>query len=146
MSDCATVLGVGRVTPVISYALMGFWCIVVFAGIINRLFAAAVQHNTRGIYQDPEASSNQRIRPRFGATQRWIRRHVVLPAVFGYRHQQPLGWCTIPTRIQSLMLLSFIVVNVILSSVNYRAFENNTLCVVQLLILDLQSRNMTSDA
>jgi hypothetical protein len=132
--------------PVISYALMGFWGIVVFAGIINRLFAAAVQHNTRGIYQDPEASSNQRIKPRFGATQRWIRRHIVLPAVFGYRHQQPLGWCTIPTRIQSLMLLSFIAVNVILSSVNYRAFENNILCVVQLLILDLRSRNMTSDA
>lgn len=111
------------------WALLGFWGIVLLVGIVNRLFAAAVHWRLHDIYQDPEAShDNRHVIPkkaRFGRIRRWIQRFIILPAAFGYRHQQPFGWCTIPTRIQTLFVFFYIVVNFVLCAVNYRAFDNN---------------------
>ena len=119
---------------VFSWALYGFWGIVLLAGILNRLFAAVVHWRIRRTHQDSEADLNRRqlAKPRFSGARRLIQRHITLPAIFGYRHQQPLGWCTIPTRIQSLLVFAYVFLNLILCSVTYRADENNILYVPSL--------------
>jgi hypothetical protein len=54
-----------------------------------------------------------------------LKRYVVIPATFGYRCSQKLGWCTIPPRIQSLAIFAFVLLNVIFCCTNYRVFEGN---------------------
>jgi predicted ferric reductase len=48
-----------------------------------------------------------------------------MPATFGYRCSQNIGWCTIPSRIQSITIFSFVVLNVLFCSISYRTFEGN---------------------
>ena len=43
----------------------------------------------------------------------WVRKRFILPALFGRRHLEPIGWVTLPTRIQVLAVLLFICVNTI---------------------------------
>ncbi len=109
--------------------MYGFWGIVVLVGMLNRLFTALVQRKMPRTFLDTEASRTQPQvgKPRLSGARRWIQRYITLPAALGYRHQQPLGWCTVPTRIQSLLVSAFVVINVILCSVTYRAFEGNVL-------------------
>ncbi|KAH8602445.1 ferric reductase like transmembrane component-domain-containing protein [Bisporella sp. PMI_857] len=54
-----------------------------------------------------------------------IKRYVTVPATFGYIHAQNIWWCTIPTRIQSLTIAAFIIINVVLCSISYRVFKDN---------------------
>lgn len=111
--------------------MYGFWAIVLLIGMVNRLFAAVVQWRMRRTYTDSEASIDRRqaSKVRLSGARRWIQTHVTLPAVFGYRHQQPLGWCTVPTRIQSFLVFAFVAINLVLCSATYRAFDNNILYV-----------------
>jgi hypothetical protein len=55
----------------------------------------------------------------------WLKRFVTIPATFGYRCSQNLGWCTIPPRIHSLTIAAFVIVNVVLCSINYHTFPGN---------------------
>lgn len=116
--------------------MYGFWAIVLFVGMVNRLFTAVVQWRMRRTYQDSEASIDRRqiSKPRFSGIRSLIQRHVTLPALFGYRHQEPLGWCTVPTRIQSVLVFAYVAINLVLCSVTYRAFDHNLLYVEQFLV------------
>ncbi|KAL3418133.1 ferric-chelate reductase [Phlyctema vagabunda] len=55
----------------------------------------------------------------------WIKRFITVPATFGYKRSQNIRWCTIPTRIQSMTIGVFILLNVVLCSISYRVFEDN---------------------
>lgn len=102
-------------------AMYYFWAVVLFIGVAHRLFAAVVHYTTRRTYQDPEAGSRIRSNGKQGGIRRLVRRYITLPATFGYKHQQPFGWCTLPTRITSILVFIFIAINVVLSSVVYRS-------------------------
>ncbi|KAH9204244.1 ferric reductase like transmembrane component-domain-containing protein [Leptodontidium sp. 2 PMI_412] len=54
-----------------------------------------------------------------------IKRYVTVPATFGYKRSQNVGWCTIPTRVQSLAIGAFVGINIVLCSCSYRVFANN---------------------
>lgn len=117
-----------------SWAMYGFWAIVLAVGMVNRLFAALVQWRMRRTHHDSEASidRHQLSKPRFSGIRRLIQTHITLPALFGYRHQEPFGWCTVPTRIQTFLVFAFVAINLVLCSVTYRAFDHNILFVKQL--------------
>lgn len=51
----------------------------------------------------------------------WIRKHFILPALFGQRHLEPIGWVTLPTRIQVLAVGAFIGVNTIFLVIDGRS-------------------------
>jgi hypothetical protein len=53
------------------------------------------------------------------------RRHLGLPATFGYSHQQAKGWFTVPTRIQALTVWLWICLNVVACGQHYIAIDNN---------------------
>ncbi|KAF8461713.1 ferric reductase like transmembrane component-domain-containing protein [Kalaharituber pfeilii] len=53
----------------------------------------------------------------------YIRRHLILPALFGQRHLEPIGWVTLPTRVQFFAVVVFIGVNTIFLVVDNRSRE-----------------------
>ncbi|RYO80066.1 hypothetical protein DL766_008320 [Monosporascus sp. MC13-8B] len=55
----------------------------------------------------------------------WLRRHVTLPATFGYRNAQPFGWYTVPPRIQTITILAFTIMNIVFCAHGYRVFPGN---------------------
>ncbi len=117
-----------------SWIIYSFWGLVLLIGMGNRLFASLIwwKVSTRRTQEDPEAINRLQSSKSssFGGVERWVRRHIVLPGTFGYRHQQPWGWCTIPTRIQSLTVFAFVGLNIILCSVKYHSFPKNLMSVL----------------
>ncbi|RXG43553.1 hypothetical protein VDGE_01145 [Verticillium dahliae] len=100
-------------------AMIIFWIVVVAMGVLSRLIAAI------GDAQRSMVKPSTGISRPFHAFSVWLKRHVTIPATFGYRCAQNLRWCTIPPRIQSLTLLAFIAMNVFLSLYGYRFTDNN---------------------
>lgn len=54
-----------------------------------------------------------------------LKRYILVPATFGYRCLQNVGWCTIPPRIQSLTIFAFVVLNIVLCCISYPVFAAN---------------------
>ena len=54
-----------------------------------------------------------------------IRRLVTVPATFGHRCLQNVGWCTIPPRVESLTIILFFILNVAFSIHGYFIFAGN---------------------
>lgn len=58
----------------------------------------------------------------------WAQQHLILPAILGTRRLEPLpgqvGYA--PRRILGISILSYVILNVVLSSVSFRSFQPNT--------------------
>jgi hypothetical protein len=61
------------------------------------------------------------------AARAWTRCNVLLQETFGYRHLQPLGPCTLPTRAQSLLVALFVVLNVVSTAAGYNVYHDSIL-------------------
>ncbi|KZT69849.1 hypothetical protein DAEQUDRAFT_756755 [Daedalea quercina L-15889] len=105
---------------------------VVLCGVINRIFALIVHYAVArsGPLVDVErAKGGKPVPPNRGFFTKihnlWTK-HITLPAMFGYRHSQPWAFCTIPTRLQSILLFVYVALNFIFCAVGYHTFEGNT--------------------
>ncbi|KAI1011752.1 hypothetical protein LB503_004855 [Fusarium chuoi] len=86
------------------WAMGIFWAFVVGVGIANRALGQFF-------------SSQYRKRS-------WVRRNILLPATIGRRCVQDYGgWCTLPPRIQTLTLISFVILNIACTIHGYEIFE-----------------------
>lgn len=92
-----------------------FWVVVILMGIASRLMAKL---GTSQLSSKKSIAGSQRLAV-------WSKRYLTVPATFGYRCAQNLGWCTIPPRIQSLTILAFIIINVVFTVHGYIFFEEN---------------------
>ncbi|KAH7346941.1 ferric-chelate reductase-like protein [Pyrenochaeta sp. MPI-SDFR-AT-0127] len=106
-----------------------FWILVVTAGISARLLSLIQNlrlQNRRyqGIPGDDAEYSTKR-HGIFGLPKAWIKRFLLIPATFGDRCSRPLGWCTIPPRMQSLTIFFFLVLNLVLCSCSYHLTDGN---------------------
>lgn len=88
-----------------------FWAAVVAVGAANRLVLATSRFLCR--YRLYKSSHG------FEASM-WLKRHVTVPATFGYSAATEV-WCgTIPLRIQTLTLVAFAVMNILCSIYGYK--------------------------
>ncbi|KAH0842692.1 hypothetical protein FOPE_07590 [Fonsecaea pedrosoi] len=55
----------------------------------------------------------------------WIRANLIIPAAFGSHHSRPVLWMTIPTRMETIIIVTFYVMNFILCCVGYKIFNPN---------------------
>ncbi|KAF2852580.1 ferric-chelate reductase-like protein [Plenodomus tracheiphilus IPT5] len=105
-----------------------FWMIVVSLGISNRLLSLIGNIRRKQNHQ-LHLSEAQRTYRKASSFLRlpkvWLKRYITTPAAFGDRCSRPLGWCTIPPRLQSLTIFAFVVFNIILCSCSYRLTEGN---------------------
>lgn len=112
----------------ISWAMYYFWAIVLSVGISSRLIS--LLHNIRRsgwqrVSTSPDESDPPRQYSKLSLVYTIVKRHVIIPAAFGHRCSEPLGWCTIPTRIQFLTISAFVALNVILCTISYRVVHGN---------------------
>ncbi|WVF65762.1 hypothetical protein IAT40_000496 [Kwoniella sp. CBS 6097] len=103
------------------YILLG--CAVLVGGM-NRLFGVFVQRYAK---YSPEAAS---ITPTHDKKSKWYtmyRKHIEMPAMFGYKHSQAAGWgwLSVPTRIQGIFIFAYVGLNVIFTCVGYDVFYDN---------------------
>lgn len=104
-----------------------FWLIVISFGVGTRL-VALISNTKSWDYQavaHDESGTPKNERGFLSLPHTWLKRFITVPAAFGNRCSQPLGWCTIPPRAQTLTIAAFVTLNVILSCANYRLTDGN---------------------
>lgn len=107
-----------------------FWVAVIITGITSRLTSALVncfyKSKTSPQYNESTSSSSLQTLPSFYQTPYvLLKKYITVPATFGFTHAQAIKWCTIPTRIQSITIAAFVILNIVLCSISYRVFADN---------------------
>ncbi|KAF2852735.1 hypothetical protein T440DRAFT_419607, partial [Plenodomus tracheiphilus IPT5] len=100
-------------------AIYGFWGIVLLLSALNQVCTfvrTRAPSATRFFYLDSRA-------PR--ALVNATRRHLLIPKIAAPQNERLAGWCAFPTRLQSLLVFSFVALNVILHLVSHDVFEGN---------------------
>lgn len=106
-----------------------FWVVVVAIGMSARLLSLIrnllLQNQKYQPLPDGDSEPSAKARRSFSPSNAWLKQHLTIPATFGDRCSRPLGWCTIPPRIQSLTILLFIILNIVLCSRSYHLTDGN---------------------
>lgn len=95
--------------------MYGFWGLVIAVGIVNRCveLLKAYQH-------DPDHR-----RAKSSSLGLWIRRRLLLPATFGQHCQDSAGLGTIPPRLESMLLVLYLTMNIVFMFPGYDLFADN---------------------
>lgn len=114
----------------LGWGVMGFWGGVLLLGITANLFSTlsaslASAKGKQSINGKPR--SNRLSFNPIATLSHWSRLYVIVPAAFGRHHQRRLMWCTIPKRLDLLIVIGFWALIIILNCVSYGAFHGNTL-------------------
>ncbi|GAB7347554.1 hypothetical protein MBLNU459_g4444t2 [Dothideomycetes sp. NU459] len=99
------------------YGLHGFWAGILLLGMANRLCNFIL--NRRVATSRKRASTSSVL----GRVEHWYSAYVKVPAAFGSYHQRLFYWCTIPTRLETLVVLSWWIINIVLSCTGIDAFD-----------------------
>lgn len=95
-----------------------FWIVVIVIGIFNHVLQ---QIATSNMVRNHLSKSGGRFWSLYTSTVN----RIAVPATFGDRCAQKVGWGTVPPRIQSLTLLAFLILNIVLSIHGYRIVPIN---------------------
>ena len=104
-----------------------FWTIVISFGVGTRLIALITNIRSREWYAEAndESRAPKDERGLLRHPHVWLKRYITVPATFGDHCSQPLGWCTIPPRAQTLTIATFIILNTVLCCASYRLTDGN---------------------
>lgn len=93
-----------------TFALIGFWAVVVGVGILGRIIA----------------SKKQPLEKSAPSSWLWIRRQLILPATFGQKQAEAVAYAgTIPPRFETLLLAIYVMINVYVCFPGYHVFVGN---------------------
>jgi hypothetical protein len=108
-----------------------FWAIVISIGIATRL-ATFIPRIRKQEWQrvstdpnEPDSTGFPINKTSTSTSRALIKRYITIPAAFNDRCSQPLGWCTLPSRIQSLTIFLFVLLNIFLCTVDFRITHGN---------------------
>ncbi|EXJ71662.1 uncharacterized protein A1O5_05470 [Cladophialophora psammophila CBS 110553] len=115
------------------WAMYGFWGGLLLIGMANRLVTHLSQCRRMKALVDVEGSmastsserSHSRIVAFVESAHHWFRSNVIIPAAFGSHHNRPLFWNTIPTRMETIVVVAFWFMTFILCCVGYHIFWPN---------------------
>ncbi|KAI1923069.1 hypothetical protein LOZ52_001223 [Ophidiomyces ophidiicola] len=107
-----------------------FWGTVLFCGILSRLYEHYLASRALENVYDQERDSCARTKlPRwlvileFGRD--WAKAHLFFPPAVGDYHQRLLYWCTIPTRMEAMVIVSFYLLSLGLTVIGHDVFKGN---------------------
>ncbi|ORY59763.1 ferric reductase like transmembrane component [Pseudomassariella vexata] len=115
-------------------AVVVFWVLVMAIGLLSRLVVSlgctgmAKRRGWQAIPLGEPGDDARQVDKEARSPSHlylWWKRHVSIPAAFGYRNAQPFGWYTVPPRIQSLSILVFIAINIFFCVHGYHIFPGN---------------------
>ncbi len=97
-------------------------------GIAYRLYGIAL--NSGHSHHTDTESGNAGINNNGSSTglkkiKRWLKVHVLLPPTFGHHYHENFGWATVPLRLQSLAIATYVVLHILLSAFGYTVFDGN---------------------
>ncbi|CBX99706.1 hypothetical protein LEMA_P072950.1 [Plenodomus lingam JN3] len=95
-------------------AIYGFWGIILVIALIGRIHSLT---NTR--------NSDTMLLSWMKRVMKATKQHLLIPKLFHNRNMRINDWCGFPTRLESLVVLGYIALNVILHIVNHDVFEGN---------------------
>jgi hypothetical protein len=102
----------------VSRAMIIFWIVVIAIGVLNHLMQQIANSQ---IVRDHSNKSGGRLWSLYTSAVN----RIAVPATFGDRCSQKVGWGTVPPRIQSLTLFAFLILNIVLSIHGYRIVPIN---------------------
>ncbi|PKS11020.1 hypothetical protein jhhlp_002779 [Lomentospora prolificans] len=112
--------------------VFAFWIVAIIIGVffrISHMFHPTVSEKqalASHEYDEDSAPLTTEARPRGRDYPKlWLKRFITVPATFGYRCLQNVGWCTIPPRVESLIILLFIIINTVFCVIGYPIFDGN---------------------
>jgi ferric-chelate reductase len=114
-----------------SWAMYGFWGGILLIGIMNRLITSFSKSRRLKAVHDVEDGHNSSAKPRgelpgfIKSAYDWFRSNLIVPAAFGSHHNRPVLWMTIPTRMETIIIVTFYAMNFILCCVGYKIFNPN---------------------
>ncbi|KAL1855242.1 hypothetical protein VTK73DRAFT_8589 [Phialemonium thermophilum] len=120
------------------FAIYGFWGGVLLIGILRRAVLSLYHSRMAGTASDTEeegsgdglslrrkASSKKSLLAPIAALHDWVDTYLVVPSAFRQHRQRLFRWCTIPTRMELLVIVANWITVLVLMFVNYRAFAGN---------------------
>ena len=109
-----------------------FWAAIVLIGTLRHMLHAF--QSARALHSPGrdslEGSDNEthllKEKPGvLGRASLYLKRFVTVPATFGHRCLQNVGWCTIPPRVETLTILLFAALNIWSCIHGYYIFTGN---------------------
>jgi hypothetical protein len=95
--------------------MYGFWGLAIIVGLLHRCTELlSARRNATGRYRSETSS-----------IRLWIRRRLLLPATFGGHCQDSTGFGTIPPRIEIILLVVYLIMNIVFLFPGYDLFEGN---------------------
>ncbi|UKZ76225.1 hypothetical protein TrVFT333_003922 [Trichoderma virens FT-333] len=93
-----------------------YWGLVLLLGTISHAIALL-----------PVKRSSQPVRKNNAAAKikGWFHRNLMMAPTFSYHHHQPLGWFTVPLRLQSLVIVGYIITQIFMLAFHYPVFSGN---------------------
>ncbi|KAK2754252.1 hypothetical protein FQN54_007131 [Arachnomyces sp. PD_36] len=120
------------------FATYWFWGVALLLGSLYRLYDTLFSSRTLHHIFDPEThlyysrlKGKSYLGP-FKYVDYWARTHLLIPAAFGSHRQQLVWWCTVPTRLEAIVIVSYYILSLILSVSSYsnlfsgNAYYSNT--------------------
>ncbi|PGH17682.1 hypothetical protein AJ79_01044 [Helicocarpus griseus UAMH5409] len=113
------------------FASYWFWGIVLLSGVLNRFFTHFSAPAWSRAKFDPEGQS---FLVKSGTSLllfpfRWLRHqmrtYLIIPAALGSHHQRLFYWCSVPTRIEAIVIGLFYALSLILTCVAHDVFKGN---------------------
>lgn len=104
------------------YLLLG--C-AIFVGVLNRLVD---MYRTHLIVNAGRTMDRSEIPPSngfFGKVSVYYQKYLGIPALFGHKHVHSYNWFCIPTRLESLLVFTYVAFNIIFSFAGYNLFREN---------------------
>lgn len=114
------------------FVLTAFWIEVIVLGIVGNVWSSRSCSRKVGTIHDVEGSVGANRRSsRVMAPLYWlvhyVRTYIMIPAAIGTHHQRLYHWCTIPSRFDGAIIVSFWILSIVLSCISYRIFPENHL-------------------
>jgi len=95
--------------------MYGFWALAIVIGLIHRCTKVLnARRHAKSHYR--AATSSLRL---------WVKRRLLTPATFSRHCQDPIGWYTIPPRLETVLLIAYLIVNFVFLFPGYDLFEGN---------------------
>ncbi|CAK7206369.1 hypothetical protein SEUCBS139899_009160 [Sporothrix eucalyptigena] len=118
-----------RIEAYYTFAGFGFWAIILFFGVVQNVIRKTIEARSGYTYADAEcaairSASNGKSNI-VGRGMATLRKYVLTPSSLPPYHQRRFMGCSIPTRAESFVVLSYWIVTIVLSFVNYHGQANN---------------------
>ncbi|KAG6001480.1 hypothetical protein E4U21_004288 [Claviceps maximensis] len=106
----------------VSWAPYGFWAVILFLGTASRIWS---YKRLSSLSDETVDTSGQNLRGTFNRLAKRWKLDMQLAPTFTHRHHEPWGWLTIPLRLQSVVIASYIILHVVVCAVHYPILEES---------------------